>query len=347
MITTIEEAMPVEEDEPWQGKHASWKDSQGGSPTSTPTALSETMPPLLSLPSEIRQRIFGFVFSCHDHDLPKTPGDYLSAVVLCRQIHNETRLLPFQLNRVHAPATFESNATSTIQFLNRLGVDQRQAIRSLDVRMLASLNEAWSLRSILSLLIEMDEGGTRAKGEGVVSKAGSEKQLETWREHDKSSTESFRKSDLRQLNIHISTCDLLLPQANSYVGLMHWLAVASSPSTDRECGTWVTEGLVQLPSLRKLTIVVEMSASVAKEVTLSERAQFQRTVRDRLPWVSDVEIQWEVRANMILGVDDPEWENFSPSTEVAEPIIGQGQIQQNEDRVRPKAGFTSWLGVAA
>jgi hypothetical protein len=245
---------------------------------------------LLGLPLELRRSIFEYVFT----GLPPLFGGSnlntakkgvssshsLAIFLVCRQIYTETRLLPFQLDEIACLPTFGSNTSGTELFLDGLKMFQRRAIRGLELSLLASVMEAWSLRAILRLLAGVDESD---KGAGA---------------------------DLRSLTIHIATRDLYLPQADSLVGLTHILGLMPLPSGPCASAGWVTEGLVHLTSLRTLKIIVDTSVPIATQVSAAEKDQFEKTIIRSLPWVRELGVKWEVQQYSILSIDDPEWADF-------------------------------------
>jgi len=253
---------------------------------------------LLGLPLELRQRIFELVFtlpSPHRHGSPQwfrgsslntankggLSSHSLATFLLCHQIYTETRLLPFRLNEIASLPTFGSNTAGTERFLDGLNISQRRAIRGIELSLLASVMEAWSLRSILRVLAGVDEADRDSHG-----------------------------SELRSLTIRIATRDLYLPQADSLTGLTHTLGLMTSTSPACDSAAWVTEGLVHLTSLRKLNIIVETSVPIAAQLSAAEKEQFEMTIVRSLPWVRELSLRWEVQQHSILSIDDPEWADF-------------------------------------
>ncbi|KAH6637917.1 hypothetical protein C7974DRAFT_150231 [Boeremia exigua] len=88
---------------------------------------------LLSLPAELRNRIYEFVLRRTDDmrvdeklDMIGVSARFLAITETCRQIYTETHLLPFILN------TFIIDF-SLIRWLRALDVDQREAIASIEI----------------------------------------------------------------------------------------------------------------------------------------------------------------------------------------------------------------------
>ncbi|KIX96116.1 uncharacterized protein Z520_08371 [Fonsecaea multimorphosa CBS 102226] len=341
------------------------------------TALS--LSPLLSLPYELRQRVFQYVFMVPSSEIfpPRQvcspsrllgmvgdqyklsgPGSSTDAasnnvvqpLLLCRQLYRETRMMPLQVNRVNCPATMGSNTSATKRFLDALMPVQRRAIRKLEVHLLASVTEAWSLRSILRSLAGVTEtGGDSGLGErggGADVEISWDEKGEVGQKSGEYSENPSGDSSLTKLTVHITTRDLLLAQADSMVGLLHILTVApfpqDRPSTVFVCAaTWVTEGLAFLKSLRTLTIVIESSVSVATQVTATERSQFEQALKSSLLSVN-VTVEWRVHREMLLGMDDSEWVNFLWMHDSTITADGQG-----EPGVGRKVGFPSWTNLVS
>ncbi|KAF3001333.1 hypothetical protein E8E13_005790 [Curvularia kusanoi] len=94
--------------------------------------------PLLRLPAELRNRIYGYAMSggvtLEDHLLPaelavahNPPGASLALPKVCYQLHQETALLLFSLN------TFTGSSTTIEDFLDALGEYQKAKIESITV----------------------------------------------------------------------------------------------------------------------------------------------------------------------------------------------------------------------
>lgn len=369
----------------WDGRMVDGDSRLSSSATSTSL--------LLSLPFELRQKIFEYVFSapapgpfppqkssapsrsfgqtgCR-YALPSprssssaasdrigsshSPGSngYLNALFVCRQIHRETRLLPFQVNSINHPATFGSNISATKHFLDGLRPFQRSAIRKLEIHLLASVTEAWSLRSILRSIADVTEANSCRKRVGQ-----DDGQEELQGVKDKKGRDKCLASDLRSLTVHIATRDLLLAQADSLAGLTHMLTTAPLPFSSTHsspvapCASWVAEGVAYLTSLRRLTIFVEMSTPVAKEVSAFERSRFEQGVKMSLPWIVEVNIQWRVRQHMIVGMGDHDWLHFFWVDDASTALAGQGQQPGNGEAVEdytprtvPKIGFPAFPGL--
>ncbi|EXJ76048.1 uncharacterized protein A1O5_00556 [Cladophialophora psammophila CBS 110553] len=243
-----------------------------------------------------------------------------------------------------------SNTSATKHFLDVLKPFQRRAIRKLELHLLASVTEAWSLRSILRSIAGVM--GTNGDSDLVKSSGGADIEI-GWNEREKADHKSAKDSDdwgggcsLRELAVHVTTRDLLLAQADSMVGLLHILTIAPSsqdrPSTAFACAaSWVTEGLVFLKSLQKLTIVIESSVSVATQVTSAERRHFELALKLSLSCVN-VTVEWRVQRDMILGMDDSEWVDFVWLHDSTISAQGQGGTEPAMGR---KVGFSSWTSI--
>lgn len=240
------------------------------------------------------------------------PG-YLTALFLCRQIHAEARVLPFQINLVACPATFGSNITTTSRFLNRLRAFQRDAIRSLELRLLASETEASSLKSILKLVANVDGKDQHQELPDTDARMNSG--------HDSGNAGA---SDLRALTIFIGTRDLYLPQADSLVGLVHMLNPKADAPAPLSCESWITDGLMHLKTLTIVTIAVEMSETVAQRLTASEKDRFQQVLFDSLPSTCEIKVYWKVVDDLLAKIDDNDWVNFLWSDEHAATAFAHG-----------------------
>jgi hypothetical protein len=208
-------------------------------------------------------------------------------------------LLPFQINKVKCPSTFGSNITATKQFLSSLRKVQRNAIRRLELDLLASVTEIWAAKSLLRFLAGVDEIDA--------CQNISPQNVESHRSRDATSAS---RSDLRSLTIRVGTRDLYLQQADSLAGLMHFLACGPPYPVSFASTTWVTEGLVHIRALRRLAIVVEASDDVAHLVSSTERDQFQQILAGQLPGDVTVNVDWRIK-NPLWIIDDNEWANFS------------------------------------
>ncbi|KAI1622469.1 hypothetical protein EDD37DRAFT_610892 [Exophiala viscosa] len=305
--------------------------NEGGSTHKTPNTE------LLSLPFELQQRILEYVFAMPSPgSFPprrspiaygKTPSSsrYLTTLLLCRQIYTQARLLPFRTNLVSCPATFGSNTTTTRRFLKSLRSFQRNAIRRLELTLLASMVDTWSLISILRLL-------ANAAGENELQDTPSGPT-------PAQDQESARETPLQALTINIGTRDLYLAQAESLTGLTHMLDLSTSAPTYLSCASWVIDGLVHLKALRRLTIVVEMSGAVAQRLEPSRKDQFQQVLDSSLPWVSEIRVEWKVVDDRVAKTDDNDWVDSSWSHEQAAMLFTHGASHDayDEDLVAEEA----------
>jgi hypothetical protein len=155
------------------------------------------------------------------------------------------------------------------------------------------------------------------------------------------------------LTIFITTRDLFLAQADSLVGLLHILTVPPEADADaRPCtpfactASWVIEGLAYLSSLRRLSIVVEASVSVASQLSIDDKTSFSDFVKSVLP-AADVDIQWITQKDMILCPDDNEWVSFLWGSDSMAADAGQGGVNHNHEgtAVNRKVGWSSWGNI--
>ncbi|EXJ65154.1 hypothetical protein A1O7_01494 [Cladophialophora yegresii CBS 114405] len=247
-----------------------------------------------------------------------------------------------------------SSTSTTKQFLEGLEPFQRRAVRKLELHLLASVTEAWSLRSILRSIAGVSDSTDHQKsvpdswhGEFDISCSRSQSEEKAY------GTSISGGSDLRELIIFISTRDLLLAQADSLVGLLHILTVPpaahayAKPCTPFACtASWVTEGLVYLRSLRRLRIVIEASVSVASQLTTHNKTGFSNFVKSVLPRAV-VEVEWITQKNMILSPDDDEWVSFLGGSDLM--ASDAGQVSVNEDHegrgMNRRVGWSSWGSI--
>jgi hypothetical protein len=279
--------------------------------------------PLLNLPAELRRRIFEFVFledvfprkklypnrlfglvvspcisirnsACLLNAFRQGPqyktyskggslynwSDYetMHALLISPQLYDEMQLVPFEVNTVGTLPVMGSNLASTSKFVNGLRPVQRRAIRKLWLHLLASVNEAWTLRSILQSTAGRGDRGDLDDGSGG--------------------------SDLQELEIFITSRDLLLAQADSLTGLLHLLAVSSSSEcsvgTAASCTASWARSLAHFKRLRRLTITIEASKSVLEHLLLEDQSCFEEHVQSTVSWV-EVSVRWKPSSGEALS----------------------------------------------
>ena len=292
---------------------------------------------LLGMPFELLQRILEYVFEvpCPGSFPPRkstvaygntaSSSRYLSALLLCHQIYEQARLLPFRTNLVSCPATFGSNMTTTNRFLKSLRNFQRNAVKRLELNLLASMAETWSLISILRLIANV------ASEDGL--------QDTPLRAISAQDPRSAGESDLQALTINIGTRDLYLAQADSLTGLTQMLDLTPSARASLSCASWVTDGLVHLKALRRLTIVVEMSGAIAQRLEPTMKDQFQQGLVSSLPWISENKVEWKVVGDPVAKIDDNDWVYSSWSPYQAAMLFTHGASHDayDEDLVAEEA----------
>jgi hypothetical protein len=234
----------------------------------------------------------------------RSASDNVEALLLCRQIHHEARLLPLQINVIECPAIMGSNTALTKSFLDSLKPFQRGAIRKMKLHLLASVPEAWSLRSILRSVADISNSNEK---QGIAQDhclSGYGTSYTRTRYDKPARTSGHGKSDLRELTIFITTRDLLLATTDSLIGLLHVLAVPPASNSWQQhtasvahTASWISEGLIYLSSLRRLNITIEASTSVASDLISGEHMYFSDLVNSVLPLVA-VDIRWKVRRDM-------------------------------------------------
>ena len=222
--------------------------------------------------------------------------------------------MPLQVNLVQAPAVMGSNTTATKQFLDVLKPLQRRSIKHMELHLLASVTEAWSLQSILRSVTDVH--GSAEQLEFVPRGAESSKFDNNCTAVNVRQSDLHGSSDLRELAIFITTRDLMLNQADSLVGLLHVLTVppdfeaSARPSTPfAVTANWVSE-IAHLRALRRLNLVIEASSLVASQIPIDDRDQFAAFVQAVLP-STKVDVKWKVRKDMICAPDDSDsWGDF-------------------------------------
>jgi hypothetical protein len=122
-------------------------------------------PALLALPPELRHKIFILVvaftpatvvdprtlLSCAFHGICRSD---LSILLTSRQIHAETRLLPFQCNKFAFPLWFGSSVFAAIRFLKALRPFQVDALRHVELKLTrADLGVLGRVEDLCGLLV--------------------------------------------------------------------------------------------------------------------------------------------------------------------------------------------------
>ncbi|KIV77620.1 hypothetical protein PV11_09408 [Exophiala sideris] len=311
------------------------------------SAHAKSKAELLSLPWELRQRILEYVFTMPcPGDFPprkspvpygaptfsrtaRSPG-YLTALCLCRQIYTEAHVLPFRTNLVSCSATFGSNTTTTDRFLKRLRSFQRNAIKRLELNLLASMTETWSLISVLRLIANV-AGGDELQDTPLHLASGQD-------------PASAGASDLQALTINIGTRDLYLAQADSLTGLTHMLDLTPAAPAFLSGASWVTDGLVHLKALRRLTIAVEISGTVAQQMASSGKDQFRQNLVNLLPCVLEIKVDWKVVDDLVAKIDDNDWVNSLWSHDQAAMLFTHGASHDayDEDLAREEVIGGAW-----
>lgn len=295
---------------------------------------------LLTLPPEVRRRIFEFVLQTPiDISFPpqaqaatvdvirswlseptNTPSAraqsgvvgetnfhqvrnlYVDAPLICRQIYHEIRSLAFELNHVGFIAPYGSNVSATAKFLGKLTPVQRGAIRGLEIHLVASPTEGWLLGNILKSI-----GGFDGKEEGPC-------RCELTRDGQYCCFP--RNNGLRSFKLHIKTNDLLLPNVESMSGLMHILTtgppafVARPSSVGSSHQSWMDDGLVHLKALEHIDIEINMSSEIANKTLSSHRCSFEQRIRKIAPRMCAIRIRWIEQDGLGMGCEPHGWTDF-------------------------------------
>lgn len=307
-------------------------------PSSSADGDSASTSHLLTLPPEIRRRIFEFVLRT-SIDTPFPPqaravtvdvirswlseptnslpapsgvaGDrrfhqarnlYVDAPLICRQIYHEIRSLAFELHHVGFIAPYGSNISATAKFLGKLTPAQRGAIRGLEIHLVATPTEGWLLGNILKSVSGVEEkegGGSRCE----FTRGGQYYCFP-------------RNNGLRSLKLHIKTNDLLFPRAESMSGLMHILTVgqqvfvARTSSVGASHQSWMDDGLVHLKALEHIDIEMNMSSGIANKILSSHRIAFEQRIRKIAPRLCDIQVRWIEQDVIGMGCEPHCWTDF-------------------------------------
>lgn len=293
---------------------------------------------LLTLPPEVRRRIFEFVLQT-PIDTPFPPqaeaatvdvirswlsepantqfapcgvaGEkrfhqarnlYVDAPLICRQIYHEIRSLAFELHHVGFIAPYGSNVSATAKFLGKLTPAQRGAMRGLEIHLVASPTEGWLLGNILRSVSGVDEKeGGRSRSESA---------------HGGQYCCFPRYHGLRSLRLHIKTNDLLLPRVESMSGLMHILTigpptfVARTSPVGASHQSWMDDGLVHLKALEHIYIEMSMSSEIANRTLSSHRSAFEQRIRKIAPRMCDIQVIWIEQDGIGMGCEPHGWTDF-------------------------------------
>ncbi|KAK4947814.1 hypothetical protein LTR10_013322 [Elasticomyces elasticus] len=192
------------------------------------------------------------------------------------------------------------------------------------------MTETWSLISILRLIA------------GVAG--GNELQDTPLHLASAQDSGSAGESDLQALTINIGTRDLYLAQADSLTGLTHMLDLTPSAPAFLSGASWVTDGLVHLKALKRLTIVVEISGTVAQQLAASEKDQFQQNLVNFLPSVLEIKVDWKVVDDLVAKIDDNDWVNSLWSHDQAAMLFTHGASHDayDEDLSREEVIAGAW-----
>ncbi|MCJ1394264.1 hypothetical protein MMC18_007142 [Xylographa bjoerkii] len=106
---------------------------------------------LLTLPTEIRLQIYGFVLAqtnCfrHAHTRPPKQGAALSLLRVNRAIYNEAHLLPFQLSEIAFQKWYGSSIFCCTAFLKSIQDWQRRELRTLSLTVNGRELSGWQAR---------------------------------------------------------------------------------------------------------------------------------------------------------------------------------------------------------
>lgn len=244
---------------------ASQRKSPNGSSIVLPSSLStNASSPLLSLPYELRQHIYEYVFLIdpsttlshkahppHIHQPRRLPS--LSLVRTCRQIYHESRSLTLSANTFDFYNWYSSNVFECRQFLRNLA------------------SPSWQIPSIRSIRLSITEPDLRCSDTNPVSnvKAANEFKLHSIENDDILSSIIHSVGPyLTELSLEISTI---------FDIDFDWHKAAR---------TWLPKFSTRMQNLKHVNI------TLGKLILVSERdvELFEIRIRNSIPWCNRVEI---------------------------------------------------------
>lgn len=161
------------------------------SPRIHSTRQNKLSSPLLRLPAELRNHIYGYVVTTPNHGLWNIPEHtylhdalngkfrpkfndeqlrrrmaerahaqrHLSLLSVCRQVHDEARLFPFEFN------TFAFNSPRLFRFLAKLSQPQRNAIHGIKINFVLTTSDSLGRSSDSTCVPLRESYGHARKGE--------------------------------------------------------------------------------------------------------------------------------------------------------------------------------------
>ncbi|ETN38588.1 uncharacterized protein HMPREF1541_06625 [Cyphellophora europaea CBS 101466] len=224
------------------------------------------------LPAEICSEIFAYALApVKDSDIRTIPC--LNLLAACKQIHNETCLLPFQSNTISLPAITDSSTSASLSLLQRLSARQLRAVRGLNLQVVGSVLDATAAAKVLRLL-------RLGNDQWDLTLDSAARFLPRY------------EGDLRELSITVSSRDIAVPLADGRTGLQKTLDPASSPLM-----SW----LPAFQTLRKLQLRVRVMSD--QQFPKELRDQLQLTLEARMP-ETQVQTQFEALSGPDAFVDD-------------------------------------------
>ena len=217
---------------------------------------------LTTLPPEVRESIFSQALRSKSPQKIATP-ESLSLLATSRQIYHETHLLPFQVNTVAIPASDDSSTSATDKFLHHLSRQQCNAIRSLELKYVAStLDVAAACKVLKYLRLGNAEGDLDAEMAGT--------------------TLPLYDGSLQDVSIVISARDIAVSSADCAVGLDTALTAASA----------VFAWLRAFPTLRSLRVHIRLRK--VEQFSKARHESFDQEVRESMKSAIKLDTSFEV-----------------------------------------------------
>jgi hypothetical protein len=160
---------------------------------------------LTTLPSEIRASIFDFALRSSNNQAFANVQE-LGLLGTSKQIHQETHLLPFQINALACPAVTDSSTSATDKVLHRLSWQQRNAIRRVELQVTGSTLDQTAAAKIFKYLRLGACDGDVDSGVGHLTLPSYDGQL-------------------RKVELTVSARDIAVPLADCRVGLQQALNI--------------------------------------------------------------------------------------------------------------------------
>lgn len=212
---------------------------------------------LTTLPPEIRGSIFERALRSYDGEgLENIQG--LGLLGASKQIHDETCLLPFQINTLSCPAITDSSTSATDQLLHRLSWQQRDAVRNLGLQVTGSTLDHSAAARLLKFLRLGNADGDVESGVAFLA-------LPVY------------TGQLRNMKLTVSARDIAVPLADCSVGLRQTLDICCPMFA------WIRS----FPTLRNLSLHIRLRTE--EQFPKLQREQFFEDLRASME--TNVQIQ--------------------------------------------------------